>query len=92
MVEHEGPLRHRIERFRELEQLRVVEPDVVGEVTARHLAKTGAVPLVQQSSAAARPTALGAVAGIDDDLTAMMASRPMTDADITTAEDAAERH
>ena len=44
-----------------------------------------------ESSALARPTELGAGDVSDDDLTAMMASRPMTEADITTPEDAAAR-
>ncbi len=42
-----------------------------------------------ESSAAARPDGLGGGDVSDDDLTAMMASRPMTDADLTTAEVAA---
>ena len=42
-----------------------------------------------ESSAAARPSELGAGVFADDDLNAMMASRPMTDADLTTAEEAA---
>jgi NAD(P)-dependent dehydrogenase (short-subunit alcohol dehydrogenase family) len=44
-----------------------------------------------ESSAAARPAELGPGDIADDDLTAMMASRPMTEADLTTAEAAAER-
>ncbi len=44
-----------------------------------------------ESSAAARPSALGPGEVTDDDLNAMMASRPMTEADLTTAEIAADR-
>lgn len=44
-----------------------------------------------ESSAQARPAALGPGEVSDDDLTAMMASRPMTESDLTTADDAAER-
>lgn len=42
-----------------------------------------------ESSAAARPDALGAVNDFTEDLTAMMASRPMSARDLATAEDAA---
>jgi NAD(P)-dependent dehydrogenase (short-subunit alcohol dehydrogenase family) len=42
-----------------------------------------------ESSALARPDALGSGAVSDDDLAAMMASRPMSDVDLATAEDAA---
>jgi len=42
-----------------------------------------------ESSAAARPVELGPGEVADEDLTAMMASRPMTEADLTTAEVAA---
>ena len=42
-----------------------------------------------ESSAAARPSELGSGEVSEEDLTAMMESRPMTDADITTAEVAA---
>jgi NAD(P)-dependent dehydrogenase (short-subunit alcohol dehydrogenase family) len=42
-----------------------------------------------ESSAEARPAGLGPGEVSDEDLTAMMASRPMTEADLTTAEDAA---
>lgn len=42
-----------------------------------------------ESSAAARPPGLGSGAVSEDDLTAMLASRPMTEADLTTPEDAA---
>lgn len=42
-----------------------------------------------ESSAAARPDALGSGEVSDEDLAAMMASRPLSDADITTAEVAA---
>jgi NAD(P)-dependent dehydrogenase (short-subunit alcohol dehydrogenase family) len=42
-----------------------------------------------ESSASARPASLGEPADISDDLAAMMASRPMGDADLATAEDAA---
>ena len=42
-----------------------------------------------ESSAAARPGALGEAKDFTDDLTAMMASRPMTELDLATAEDAA---
>lgn len=44
-----------------------------------------------ESSAAARPDELGEIAPVDEDLTAMMASRPLGEKDITTAEDAARR-
>ena len=44
-----------------------------------------------ESSALARPAALGPGDVADDDLAAMMASRPMTDADLTTADVAAHR-
>jgi len=44
-----------------------------------------------ESSAAARPTELGPGDVAEEDLTAMMASRPMTEVDLTTAEDAAAR-
>jgi len=44
-----------------------------------------------ESSAEARPTELGPGEVAEEDLTAMMASRPMTEADLTTAEVAAER-
>jgi NAD(P)-dependent dehydrogenase (short-subunit alcohol dehydrogenase family) len=42
-----------------------------------------------ESSAAARPAVLGPGEVSDDDLQVMMASRPMSEADLTTAEDAA---
>jgi NAD(P)-dependent dehydrogenase (short-subunit alcohol dehydrogenase family) len=42
-----------------------------------------------ESSAAARPSGLGPGDVSDEDLGAMMASRPMSEADLTTAEDAA---
>lgn len=44
-----------------------------------------------ESSAAARPAGLGPGDVADDDLAAMMASRPMTEADLATPEDAAAR-
>jgi NAD(P)-dependent dehydrogenase (short-subunit alcohol dehydrogenase family) len=44
-----------------------------------------------ESSAAARPPALGVGEVSEDDLNAMMASRPMSAADLTTAEEAARR-
>ncbi len=44
-----------------------------------------------ESSADARPAALGSGAVADADLNAMMASRPMSEADLATAEAAAER-
>jgi hypothetical protein len=44
-----------------------------------------------ESSAAARPRALGSGEVSEDDLAAMMASRPMSDTDLTTAEHAAAR-
>jgi NAD(P)-dependent dehydrogenase (short-subunit alcohol dehydrogenase family) len=44
-----------------------------------------------ESSAAARPSDLGSGEVSEEDLSAMMASRPMTEADLTTAEAAAER-
>jgi NAD(P)-dependent dehydrogenase (short-subunit alcohol dehydrogenase family) len=44
-----------------------------------------------ESSAAARPAELGPGEVADDDFAAMMASRPLTEADVTTAEIAAQR-
>ena len=44
-----------------------------------------------ESSAAARPSALGRGDVSEDDLNAIMASRPMSEADFTTAENAARR-
>lgn len=44
-----------------------------------------------ESSALARPTELGSGAVAEADLVAMMESRPMSESDLTTAEDAAAR-
>jgi len=69
------------------ETLRLELVDEPIDVTVVHPA--GMLTRHLESSAAARPAALGEGEFAEDDLTAMMASRPMTDADLTTPEVAA---
>jgi NAD(P)-dependent dehydrogenase (short-subunit alcohol dehydrogenase family) len=65
-----------------------LEPDGIGVSVVY---PSGMLTRHLESSAAARPTELGPGDVDDEDLAAMMASRPMTEVDLTTAEDAAAR-
>jgi NAD(P)-dependent dehydrogenase (short-subunit alcohol dehydrogenase family) len=69
------------------ETLRIeLAPDQVGVSVVY---PSGMITRHLESSAAARPASLGRGDVSDDDLSAMMDSRPMTEADLTTAEAAA---
>jgi NAD(P)-dependent dehydrogenase (short-subunit alcohol dehydrogenase family) len=71
------------------ETVRIELADEPIEVSVVH--PSGMLTRHLESSAAARPADLGSGEVTEEDLTAMMASRPMTEVDLTTAEVAAER-
>ncbi len=71
------------------ETVRIELADEPIEVSVVH--PSGMLTRHLESSAAARPADLGSGEVAEEDLTAMMASRPMTEVDLTTAEVAAER-